>query len=619
MAAVAPPKLSVALPSEAEEEEVKQLQRQVPPCQLLLRQQYDTRAWTGFLGKDEVQLPETGFTSQDDGTVTYSPDGSRFVVVSPDAVTVYDAGSLQSLQQLRGFKDVRKADFSPLGTHVCVWQEPELGDLPNVCVWRLTDDEIFLRSRRKDLFGCQSVQWTEDETWAIQIQTNTLAVFKDNDFSKPVGRIRLPNVTSFAVAPGKRPYHVAAFVPVVKASPASCSVFSLLDLEKAVVRKTFYKAERCDLRWSPDGQAVGVLTGTDQLMEGSYYGETGLHLMLVDGSLNCTVPFGGAKGPVLDVQFSPDSKEFVAIHGFQPAQSYIFQTRTCKPVFMFGNAARNTVVWSPHGRFILIGGFGNLPGEMDFWDRNKLTKMGSCQDRDGAKTFQWTPCGRFFLTAALWPFRRVDNNLKVWTYYGELVEHREFERLFQVAIRPVAAGVYPDLPQSPRLRKLKKEGKLPSVSDAKAYVPPHLRNSQGGKAKDHVDSVQAARNVKGPRRLDQQDRALFVDSAGVQPTMDPSVLSKSQKKKLKAKAKQAEEAAAEAAMEAEKQLGQSEDQRIEKQIRKQRKKLGQIQKLEQKATGGAQLTPEEQEKLSKKPELEAEIEELTKALAALGK
>ena len=38
-----------------------------------------------------------------------------------------------------------------------------------------------------------------------------------------------------------------------------------------------------------------------------------------------------------------------------------------EPVMSFGSAHRNTISWSPHGRFVVLAGFGNLSGGMDFW------------------------------------------------------------------------------------------------------------------------------------------------------------------------------------------------------------------------------------------------------------
>lgn len=40
-----------------------------------------------------------------------------------------------------------------------------------------------------------------------------------------------------------------------------------------------------------------------------------------------------------------------------------------EPIFEFGEAHRNSISWSPHGRFVCLAGFGNLAGDMDFWDR----------------------------------------------------------------------------------------------------------------------------------------------------------------------------------------------------------------------------------------------------------
>lgn len=84
-----------------------------------------------------------------------------------------------------------------------------------------------------------------------------------------------------------------------------------------------------------------------------------------------------------------------------------------EPVFDFGVAFRSRVFWAPHGRFLLLAvclfvclfvcllaclrgypscpftplpppcvqGFSGMSGEMDFWDRNKKTIMGSTSVR----------------------------------------------------------------------------------------------------------------------------------------------------------------------------------------------------------------------------------------------
>lgn len=46
-------------------------------------------------------------------------------------------------------------------------------------------------------------------------------------------------------------------------------------------------------------------------------------------------------------------------------------------VFDFGTSPRNTVAWAPNSRFIALCGFGNLAGEIQFWDRRKVDKPGA--------------------------------------------------------------------------------------------------------------------------------------------------------------------------------------------------------------------------------------------------
>jgi translation initiation factor 2A len=42
-----------------------------------------------------------------------------------------------------------------------------------------------------------------------------------------------------------------------------------------------------------------------------------------------------------------------------------------------GSGSYNTVVWSPHGRFVCLGGFGNLAGHMAFWDTSLRLQLGA--------------------------------------------------------------------------------------------------------------------------------------------------------------------------------------------------------------------------------------------------
>ena len=76
--------------------------------------------------------------------------------------------------------------------------------------------------------------------------------------------------------------------------------------------------------------------------------------------------------------------------------------------------------WNPFGRFLCLAGFGNLPGDIVFYDKKadgKCKQMASV--RQPAVSCSWSPDGRYLLTATTAPRLRVDNNVRIFTYCGE--------------------------------------------------------------------------------------------------------------------------------------------------------------------------------------------------------
>jgi translation initiation factor 2A len=62
----------------------------------------------------------------------------------------------------------------------------------------------------------------------------------------------------------------------------------------------------------------------------------------------------------------PDGQSFIVISGLQPATATLFDSN-CNPVFEFGKRYRNTIRFDKFSNALLLGGFGNLAGEIDFW------------------------------------------------------------------------------------------------------------------------------------------------------------------------------------------------------------------------------------------------------------
>lgn len=135
--------------------------------------------------------------------------------------------------------------------------------------------------------------------------------------------------------------------------------------------------------------------------------------------------------------------------GNMPSHCTLFNHKA-ESIYEFGSAHRNTISWSPHGRFLMLAGFGNLAGEMDFFDSLRMRKIGGntahCTVSHG-----WSPCSRYLLCATLAPRMNVENGFKLFKYNGlGPVVHHEIEKAYDAIWRPAAPGVYPNRGPSPK-------------------------------------------------------------------------------------------------------------------------------------------------------------------------
>mmetsp|Transcript_10571 Transcript_10571/g.19806 ORF Transcript_10571/g.19806 Transcript_10571/m.19806 type:complete len:341 (+) Transcript_10571:770-1792(+) len=296
------------------------------------------------------------------------------------------------------------------------------------------------------------------------------------------------------------PCRIATFKPEIKGSPAKVSIFNHPgNLERPVAGKTFFKAQEAKFEWSSLGNAVLCKTDTDVDTTGqSYYGESALYLVHADGQYDCKI-LPAKEGSFHDFAWSPQGRNFVAISGKSPASSIMYNIKG-DPVFDFGQAHRNTIRWSPHGRFLCLGGFGNLSGDMDFWDINKRAKMGSTRAHC-AVTQQWSPCGRFFMTSTLFPRMRVDNGMTFYTYKGEKLYSVMVRECSKALWRPAATGVFADRPQTP-LKKGEKAAKAsPKAADAPkkvgVYRPPGMQGTLAAQMRKEREGSAAPRKLTG--------------------------------------------------------------------------------------------------------------------------
>lgn len=256
-------------------------------------------------------------------------------------------------------------------------------------------------------------------------------------------------------------------------------------------------------------------------------------------------------------------------------------------MFSFGTGAFNTIKYQPQGRAVLLGGFGNMGGDVQVWDTVKFKPFSPVFNTPVATAVAWAPDGRTLLAATTRPRLMVDNGVRMWTLRGELLAHSPADALFHASWRPAPAGVFPDRPISPLARRpvgaagaagaaasaatagsggaavggagagaaggagaaaaapsalapaAKAAAAAKPASSGGKYVPPHLRGAGGAAVATSVVAAAMSEGTKKAERLVGPGSAAAAAAAPpvrVIPGMDPADAKKKRKRKPKNKA-----------------------------------------------------------------------------------
>jgi translation initiation factor 2A len=148
----------------------------------------------------------------------------------------------------------------------------------------------------------------------------------------------------------------------------------------------------------------------------------------------------------------------------------------------FGTSFSNFISFNPQSRLLLLGGFGNLAGKIDIYDRRSLTKL-STIDASNTSHCEWSADGKFILTATLSPRLRVDNGIKIWYLLGQLMHTQDCEELYQASWRPTLIDAVPQFPSvippapapSASVQAVASTAKPSFARPSVAYRPPGAR------------------------------------------------------------------------------------------------------------------------------------------------
>ncbi|WOO80461.1 Eukaryotic translation initiation factor 2A [Vanrija pseudolonga] len=595
----------------------------------------------------------------------YSPDGQWFAYASAETVELLSAADEPtSAPRTIAQANVVAVSFSPKSSWLFTYERPVKSDTDvhkNVKAWDIATGENV-----GGWYWKTGDDWvptiTADEAHLLRPTASDLLVFTPPLAPRPVTRLKgdgqIKNV--FLSAPTSlpegatsskpiRPYQepaVAVWVGEKKGAPASVALYplsSLLgkaqaangeveqtenrDFPMTLSRKAFYKADKLNVKWNNAGTMALFLTHTDVDNTGkSYYGETNLYLVGLDGKFDGLVDLD-KEGPIYDFNWNPNSREFTVCYGYMPARTQTYDLKA-KPTHLWGNNPRNFVLYQPQGRLLLSAGFGNLAGGIDIWEVSTRKKIAEFTASNSSHC-EWSPCGRYILTATLSPRLRVDNGVKIWWAGGQLLHIHPQDDLYQASFRPgkvedtpTFPAVVPKAPEAnPSVAQFKsdKEENGVAAKPMGAYRPPGARGNAASDAYLRRDDDSApSSGASTPMFKGGKPAQRYIPGGGVPGAPPGAAADKGEKKKrTRSKNKKGQDAAAEdvpaaaiAKLEVTAEAAAGDDDANTKKIRNLTKKLKAIDDLKARVAKGEVLEKTQLQKIETEASVRSEIQSL---------
>ena len=144
-----------------------------------------------------------------------------------------------------------------------------------------------------------------------------------------------------------------------------------------------------------------------------------------------------------DIVWIPNGERFIVVSGMQPAVATLYD-KHCQPLFEYGKRYRNTIRICPFSQTVLIGGFGNLAGEIDFWTLDTNKEIGKTKAYCTVG-ITWAADGKHVLSAVLYERVKVDNEIRIYNAAGKLQCSYSFKEseLYEAHWQPCPKGVFP--------------------------------------------------------------------------------------------------------------------------------------------------------------------------------
>jgi len=289
--------------------------------------------------------------------------------------------------------------------------------------------------KRSDPF-LENVKFSlDDELLLISPSKTEIQVFETKDLSKPIFNYTSSLIFSADIVPNTHihPETKSNFISVIEqisgTDDCTAKFVPIKDPKsiKPIIKKfVLKKMDGAKTIFSPNGGAALFWGESQEDPTGkSYYGAHCLYYQqLVGGKKHCKVTVEGST--IHEAKWKNDGSEFIVVSGSQPAKVMVFNSE-CNPIYEMEAGFKNYAEFSQEGRFLMLGGFGNLAGDIEFWDLSDQKLIGNCKAHCTVSS-EWSQNSKIIMTAVLNPRMRIDNMITFFDFTGKKLVSDSYEK-----------------------------------------------------------------------------------------------------------------------------------------------------------------------------------------------
>ncbi|KAJ3040110.1 Translation initiation factor 3 subunit b [Rhizophlyctis rosea] len=453
---------------------------------------------------NKAEQPDLAHSRQNwsDMYVAWSPKGTYLATFHKQGIVLWGGPSWNKIVRF-AHPNVKLIDFSPNEKYLTTWSHepfstPE-GDMHRVAIWDIITGRQ-LRSFPVDpnaLGGGSAAQstlkidwplfkWSHDDKYVARMtpgENGMISVYETPGMGLLDKKsIKIENIQAFAWSPSE---HVLSYwIPEAGNNPARVTLMKIPSRE-IIRQKNLFNVIDCKLYWQQQGSYLAVQVERAKTKKSTV---TNLELFRIkEKDIPVDVVELTPGQDITNLFWEPHGSRFALLAQEGPQKTLVHfyqmvpagandkpgkkksakaeQAGEVKLLKTVDAKGINQVVWSPKGRFCVLGGVRGFQGDLQFWDVEELTLMNTgehymCTD------VEWDPTGRYVMTSVSYWRVQTDTGFTLWTFTGQLLSRQSVPIFKQLLWRPRPPTLLSEEKQAEIKKKLKDYSKEFEEQDA---------------------------------------------------------------------------------------------------------------------------------------------------------